>query len=122
MTQNQTAQACTEWLAYRGRFVNVTFMLRSGDQEFLITIRDGVVKSIAPGPHVMARWTFALVSDPQSWGYFWSETPRPRYHDLMAMVKFKLLRIEGDQGIFMANLLYFKELIGRLGSEIHARS
>ena len=68
----------------------------------------------------MARWTFALVSDPQSWSYFWADIPRPRYHDLMAMVKFKSLRIEGDQAIFMANLLYFKELIHRIGSEINA--
>jgi len=40
MTQNQTADGASEWLAYRGRFVNVTFMLRSGDQEFLIAIQD----------------------------------------------------------------------------------
>ncbi len=120
MTQKQISHAGTEWLTYRGRFVNVTFMLKSGDREFLITIHEGAVTSIRPGPHVMARWTFALVSDPQSWSYFWSDTARPRYHDLMAMVKFKSLRIEGDQAIFMSNLLYFKELIHRLGSEIHA--
>ena len=121
MKNNENQSTSESWLTYRGRFVNVTFLLRSGADEYLITIRDGAVDEIKPGPHVMPRWTFALISDPQSWDLFWSETPRPRFHDLMAMIKFKTLRIEGDQSIFMANLLYFKERIRSIGALIHAR-
>ena len=121
MNNYQNLSAPDTWLTHRGRFVNVTFLLKSGADEYLITIRDGAVHEIRPGPHVMPCWSFALVSDPQSWSLFWADNPRPRFHDLMAMVKFKTLRIEGDQAIFMANLLYFKELVFRLGSEIHAR-
>jgi hypothetical protein len=36
------------------------------------------------------------------------------------MVKFKTLRVEGDQAIFMCNLLYFKELVSHLGRAINA--
>lgn len=109
------------WLTERGRYVDVTFMLKKGEAEYLVTIREGQVVSIKPGPHVMPRWTFALVAGDDAWDRFWAPEPQPRFHDLMAMVKFKTLRVEGDQAIFMRNLLYFKELVAALGEKINAR-
>lgn len=109
----------SEWLVYKGRFVNVCFMLKKGKDEYLIKIRDGQVVDIRPGPHIMPRWTFSLSASEQAWGYFWSSTPLRGYHDLMAMVKYKELKVDGDQAIFMCNLLYFKELVSHLGSEIN---
>ncbi|EER62381.1 hypothetical protein AcdelDRAFT_0065 [Acidovorax delafieldii 2AN] len=109
------------WLAHRGRWVNVTFLLKKGEEEYLITLRDGRVTSLKRGPHVMPRWTFALVAGEDTWQRFWAQQPQPRFHDLMAMVKFKTLRVEGDPTIFMSNLLYFKELVKRLGGQLHAR-
>lgn len=109
-----------EWLVFRGRYVNVTFMLKKGSREYLVTIRDGGIVDINPGPHVMPRWTFSLTAEDDTWNRFWASELQPRYHDLMAMVKFKTLRIEGDQTIFMSNLLYFKELVSNLGSHINA--
>lgn len=40
-----------------------------------------------------------------------SRSPSRGFHDLMAMLKFRTLRIEGDQHPFMANLLYFKDVL-----------
>ena len=37
--------------------------------------------------------------------------PPPGFHDLIAMLKMRALRIEGDQHPFMANLRYFKDLL-----------
>lgn len=99
-----------EWLVHRGRFVDVTFMLESGKEAWLITISQGRISHVQPGPFVMARWTFALRADPQNWAQFWQPAPPPGFHDLMAMIKFKALRTEGDQHIFMSNLLYFKAM------------
>ena len=79
------------------------------------------MQSIQPGPHVMPRWSFALVAGEDAWQRFWAPAAQPRFHDLMAMVKFKTLRVEGDPSIFMSNLLYFKELVKRLGGQLHAR-
>ena len=118
---HQTTMSASDWLAYRGRYVNVSFLLRRGETDYVVTIRDGRVTQIRPGPHVMPRWTFALVAGDDAWNRFWAPTPQPRFHDLMAMVRFKTLRIEGDQAIFMSNLLYFKDLISQLGSQLHAR-
>lgn len=110
-----------DWLTYRGRYVNVTFLLKKGEQEFLITLRDGAIARIEPGPHVMPRWTFALTASDDAWERFWAATPQPRFHDLLAMVRFKTLKIEGDQAVFMCNLLYFKALVKQLGERLHAR-
>lgn len=120
-TNDNRTDGADDWLAYRGRWVNVTFLLKKGEAEYLVTLREGRVQRIQPGPHVMPRWTFALVAGEDAWQRFWAPKPQPRFHDLMAMVKFKMLRIEGDQTIFMSNLLYFKELVKRLGGQLHAR-
>lgn len=120
-TDGNTTGSTDDWLAHRGRWVNTTFLLKTGEKEYLITLQGGRVQRIQPGPHVMPRWTFALVADDDAWRRFWAEVPQPRFHDLMAMVKFKTLRVEGDPTIFMSNLLYFKELVKRLGGQLHAR-
>ena len=100
-----------DWLVHRGRFVNITFMLQSGEQEWLIRLHDGLVESIQAGPFVMPRWTFRLSAAPEAWSKYYDTIPTPGYHDLMAMIKFKHLKLEGDQHPFMSNLLYFKDLI-----------
>ncbi|GAD20512.1 hypothetical protein [Acidovorax sp. MR-S7] len=110
-----------DWLARRGRWVNVTFLLRKGADDYLITLREGRVERIAPGPHVMPCWSFALVAEGDAWERFWADEPQPRFHDLMAMVRFKTLRMKGDMTVFMRNLLYFKALVKQLGGHIHAR-
>ncbi|QNP48891.1 hypothetical protein [Diaphorobacter aerolatus] len=107
-----------DWLVYRGRFVNVTFLLQSGDKEWLIRIHDGAIESMQTGPFVMPRWTFRLSADAKSWEKYYAPTPTPGFHDLMAMIKFKQLKLEGDQHTFMSNLLYFKDLIKSLGGVV----
>jgi hypothetical protein len=47
----------------------------------------------------------------EAWEKFWSPAPQPGYTDLFALVKGKLLRIEGDLHPFMSNLLYFKGVL-----------
>ena len=48
------------------------------------------------------------------WDKFTLAKPVPRYHDLMALIRFKYLTVEGDQHPFMANLLYFKDVFSYL--------
>jgi hypothetical protein len=99
------------WLVHRGRTLTVTFMLEIGDASFLVRIHGGRVEAVECGPFVMPRWTFALRGSQKAWDTFWGEQPPPGFHDLVAMIKVKALRIEGDQHPFMANLRYFKDLM-----------
>ena len=99
------------WLIHRGRFLDVSFLLEEGEAAYLVRIHRGRVEAVDKGPFVMPRWTFALRASQDAWATFWQPIPPPGFHDLMAMIKTRALKLEGDQHPFFANLLYFKELL-----------
>ena len=99
------------WLVHRGRFVDTQCLIDVGETPWLMQIQAGRITSLQRGPFVMPRWTFALRASSETWSAFWEEHPAPGFHDLMAMIKSRALRLEGDQHPFMANLLYFKEVL-----------
>jgi hypothetical protein len=45
------------------------------------------------------------------WDKFWQPLPPLGYTDIFALVKQKLMQVEGNLHPFMANLLYFKDVI-----------
>ena len=99
------------WLVHRGRHPDTTFLLGIGDADYLVRIHRGRVEAVDKGPFVQARWTFALRASQEAWDTFWRPLPPPGGHDLIAMIKTKALRLDGDQYPFMANLRYFKDLL-----------
>jgi hypothetical protein len=103
-------------LVRNGRYVTTNFLLEVGTDAFLITVADGRIVGVERGPFVMPSWRFALRAPAEAWAAFWSTTPPPGWHDLFALAKRGALRIEGDLHPFMANLLYFKEVLGVLRS------
>jgi hypothetical protein len=103
-------------LTRRGRFLTTTFLLEVGTTQWLVSIVEGKIASVAPGPFVMPSWTFALRAPQDEWEKFWSADPRPGSNDLMALIKRRMLKVEGDLKVFMANLRYFKESLEKLRS------
>ena len=103
-----------ERLIWRGRYVHTRFLLEVGDTAYLIVIAEGRIASITRGPFVMPSWDFALRAPAGAWEKFWLPVPPPGFHDLFALLKQRLLRIEGDFHPLMANLFYFKEVIAAL--------
>lgn len=97
-------------LVRRGRFLTTTFLL-DGTTSWLIGISEGRIVSVVRGPFVMPSWSFALRASEDEWQTFWSADPRPGFHDLMALIKRRTLKAEGNLQIFMANLQYFKEVL-----------
>jgi hypothetical protein len=104
-------------LVRRGRYLTTTFLLEVGESAWLISIFEGKVMSVASGPFVMPSSSFALRAPEAEWRKFWSERPPPGSNDLMALIKRRVLKAEGDLQIFMANLRYFKEVLAKLRSE-----
>lgn len=99
------------WLVHRGRHLEACFLLGVGGVDYLVRIHAGRVEAVEMGPFVQPCWTFALRASSEAWETFWKPLPPPGGHDLMAMIKTKALRLEGDPYLFMANLRYFKELL-----------
>jgi hypothetical protein len=95
-------------LVWRGRYVDTAFLAEVGDTAWLIQVTAGRIAAVKRGPLVMPSWTFALRAPQEAWDAFWLPVPPPGFHDLLALVKRRALRIEGNLHPFMANLLYFK--------------
>ena len=104
-------------LVRRGRFVDTTFLIGIDDASYLVRIDRGRVTSVTPGPFITPNYSFALRASREAWDKFWQALPPPGFTDLFALVKKKLLRIEGDIHPFMANLLYFKGVLASLRKE-----
>ena len=98
-------------LVRRGRFVETTFLLAIGDDDTLIRIQDGRVVAVTAGPFITPDYSFALRASRDVWEKFWQPLPPLGFTDIFALVKQKLMRVEGDIHPFMANLLYFKDVI-----------
>lgn len=101
-------------LVWRGRYVDTTFLVEVGDTHWLVKIFEGCVASVTRVGPVMPSWTFALRASREAWMEFWQPVPRPGFQDLMAMVKKRTLRVEGNLYPFMSNLLYFKGVMASL--------
>lgn len=104
-------------LVRRGRYLTTTFLLEVGPTAWLISIFEGRIVSVTRGPFVMPSSSFALRASEAEWGKFWSERPPPGSNDLMALIKRRVLKAEGDLKVFMANLRYFKEALAKLRTE-----
>jgi len=98
-------------LVRRGRFVDTTFLIAIDDADTLIRIQEGRVTNVAPGPFITPDYSFALRASRAVWEKFWQPLPPLGFTDIFALVKQKLMRVEGDIHPFMANLLYFKNVI-----------
>lgn len=98
-------------LVRRGRYLTATFLVEAGDTEFLVRVVEGRLASVERGPFLMRSWTFALRASLETWQRFWEPTPAPGYHDLFAMKRLGVARIEGDLVPLMANLRYVKDVV-----------
>jgi hypothetical protein len=98
-------------LIQRGRFVDTTFMIAVGDDCTLLRIQEGKVTRVTPGPFITPDYSFCLRASRSVWEKFWQPLPPRGFTDVFALVKTKLMQIEGDLHPFMANLLYFKDVI-----------
>jgi hypothetical protein len=101
-------------LVRRGRLLTTTFLLQSGDTSWLISIFEGRIVSVTRGPFVMPSSSFALRASEAEWEKFFLAKPPPGSNDLMALVRRKALRAEGNLQVFMAHLRYFKEALAKL--------
>jgi hypothetical protein len=95
----------------RGRFLSIAFLLGVDDVEYLITVSEGRIASVERGPFLMRPWRFALRATGEVWLRFWEAMPAPGYHDLFAMKKRGVARVEGDIVPLMTHLRYVQDVI-----------
>ena len=74
-------------------------------------MQESRIIKVTPGPFITPDFSFALRASRSLWEKFWQPLPPLGFTDVVALVKQKLMRVEGDIHPFMANLLYFKDVI-----------
>ena len=74
----------------------------------MVAIRAGRIEAIKPVEMNVSKWDFAIRADAEAWAEFWKPVPKPRHHDLIALIREGRMRFEGDLDLLMANLLYLK--------------
>jgi hypothetical protein len=110
-----------ERLVWRGRHVSTAFLLQVDQDEFVIQILAGRIAAVKKGPFPIADWVFALRASSATWAEFLKSVPKPGFHDLMAMLKLKHLKMEGDLYPLMSHLLYFKDVLASVrGDQVTA--
>jgi hypothetical protein len=98
-------------LVRRGRFLTADFALVVGATPLLVRIENGRVTAVTRGPFLLRSWVFSITAAPETWLKLLKPVPDPGTHDLMALSKVGLARIEGHLQPFMANLQYVKDVV-----------
>ncbi len=98
-------------LRRRGRWFTCTFMIEVGDRQFRVGVREGKIEAVAPVRIAMQSWEFAIRAPEEVWQRFWQPLPEPGYHDIMALLRYGRMRIEGNLQPLLANLLYLKMVL-----------
>lgn len=101
-------------LARFGRDLTCALLIGDGDVDWLVEIERGTVARVAKGPHVMPRTDLTLRAGSDAWERFLAPVPPPGYHDLLALRRYRRLRIEGDIRLMSAYLFYIKRLFALL--------
>lgn len=98
-------------LVRRGRFVQTTFLIAIDEAYSLVRVQEGRIVQVTPGPFITPDFSFAVRASREVWEKFWQPLPPLGFTDVFALVKTKLMQVEGDIHPFMSNLLYFKDVL-----------
>jgi hypothetical protein len=99
------------WLVHRGRFFSGGVGAAIGDVPFHLEIERGRLGELRRGKTVMRSTVFRVRGAGDVWTRHWRPMPEPGFHDLLAMMRFGHVVIEGELQKLMANLQYVKDLL-----------
>lgn len=98
-------------LVRRGRWFSADMLMEIGDERHLVEIREGRIVRIERFGLLAMPYDFAIRASADAWTEFWKPVPKPRHHDMMALIREGKMRIEGDLDLMMANLLTLKLML-----------
>jgi len=93
------------------RAVDLDMLVQFGEQSVLLRVRSGVLVSCDQNLPPLQSWDVAIKADEDVWLAFWQAVPEPGWHDILALRKRAMMRIEGRLQPLMANLQYVKDLL-----------
>jgi hypothetical protein len=98
-------------LVWRGRRIDLDFLIGVGDAEYIITVRHGRIDAVLPRRLPTQSGRFSIRAAAEVWADFWLHVPPRDRHDLFSMVAAGLAKLDGDLLPLMQNLQYFKDVL-----------
>ncbi len=95
-------------IARRGAGSTFRVLLVWGEDQYLITVRDGAIAGVKSGPIVMPQCDFALTGTAAAWERFASAHPDPGDQDIFAFFRSGEIVLSGDTRKFYAHLMCLK--------------
>ena len=101
-----------------GKFFDAEICFQFGERQYLVSVKSGSIENVIHKKTIGSIWDFALRAPSEVWGKFVERTPPPMYHDIWAMAKLGVLRMEGDMKKVWQHLraltwmLYTMKLVG----------
>lgn len=89
-----------------GRYFTTDFLLGIGDDEWIVSVRQGRIERITNNLSIETPWSFGLRAPRESWENFAQRFPPPMYNDIWAMAHplHGRLRMDGDVKVLWQNV------------------
>ncbi len=98
-------------LIRRGRWLNADMLLGIGEKDYIVEIREGRIAAIQDANIYVTAHDFAIRGTADAWEEFWQPVPKPRHHDIIALIREGKMRIEGNVEMAMAHFLTLKLML-----------
>lgn len=99
-----------------GRYFTADFLLGFGEQEYVVSVRDGRIERITDELGVETPWSFGLRAPEESWAKFAQRIPPPMYNDIWAMAHplHGRLQMDGDSKVLWQNMRALMWMLERM--------
>jgi hypothetical protein len=114
-----------EALVRRGRWLTADALIEVGARGHLVRFEAGRIAAVRRLTTNLVPWSFAIRAEEEVWRRFWRPVPEPGYHDIIALMRYGRMRLEGNLQPLMAHLLYVKAVLEtprRLSAQPEARA
>jgi len=101
-------------LVRRGRHVDLDFLIGVGGEDFIVSVRQGQIGTVALRRLPTQTGCFSIRAASDVWADFWRPVPPRDRHDIFSMVAAGLAELDGDLLPLMQNLQYFKDVLASL--------
>jgi hypothetical protein len=98
-------------LVHRGRWMTADMLLEIGDTAHVVQIRQGRIADILDANIYVQPHDFAIRGTQEAWQEFWKPMPKPKHHDIIALIRQGKMKIEGNVELVMAHFLTLKLML-----------
>ena len=98
-------------LVHRGRFLNAQIKLGIGDSQYWMQIRAGRIDGLSQKMPLFQTSDLQISATDEAWAALWEQFPKAGWHDLFALHKRGVMKIEGESQLLFSNLQYLKDVL-----------